>query len=270
MKKILTSLFVSISILLNAPMVSATDINTNPVFDTTNLNMGIIAISYDADNDSKLKVMIEKEEKRVTYYLKSDGIVENFPLQFGNGEYKISVLKNIEGDKYRYISTKNLALDLADDKRIYLNSIQNINWNGSMDTIKKAEELTKDLKSDSQKIDTIYQYVLDSISYDYERVGNLGKDYLPNIDNILASGKGICYDYSSVFAAMLRSVGIPAKLVKGYSSNITGYHAWNEIYNSETEKWITIDTTYDVQMKEANVKYSIEKVNSQYKKVFEY
>ena len=42
---------------------------------------------------------------------------------------------------------------------------------------------------------------------------------------------------------MLRSQGIPTKLVKGYSDNVDGYHAWNEVYINE--EWITIDTTLD-------------------------
>ncbi|MGN7382731.1 transglutaminase-like domain-containing protein [Paenibacillus sp. SAFN-117] len=53
----------------------------------------------------------------------------------------------------------------------------------------------------------------------------------------------MCYGYSSLFAAMLRSVGIPAKLVMGHSQYVTEYHAWNEVYlNNE---WVTIDTTID-------------------------
>lgn len=61
--------------------------------------------------------------------------------------------------------------------------------------------------------------------------------YVPNPDSALAAGKGICYDYASLFAAMCRSQSIPARLVIGYADpNI--YHAWNEVYTEETG-WIT-------------------------------
>jgi len=93
---------------------------------------------------------------------------------------------------------------------------------------------------------------------------------LPNIDKTLTSGKGICYDFSSVFAAMLRSQGIPVKLVKGYTTNVEGYHAWNEVYNSETGEWIVVDTTYDVVIKDAGRAVSMAKETANYSKVYEY
>jgi len=34
---------------------------------------------------------------------------------------------------------------------------------------------------------------------------------------------------------MLRSVGVPAKMVKGYTTNFKEYHAWNEVYVND--KW---------------------------------
>ncbi len=270
MKKLLVSFIISAAILLNISATYATDLKPASPFNMEKLDSGIVTVSYQADKNSKLKVMIEKSGKKITYNLRGDGMVESFPLQLGDGEYKVSVLQNIEGNKYRYISTENIKLDLEDDKKVYLASVQNINWNSKMTAIKKAAELTKGLKTDSQKINVIYQYLVNNISYDYDKLATLNSDYLPNIDRTLASGRGICYDYASTFAAMLRSQGIPAKLVKGYSPDVDGYHAWNEIYNSETGKWMTVDSTYDAQMKAAKVKYTMVKNSSKFTKVYEY
>lgn len=60
---------------------------------------------------------------------------------------------------------------------------------------------------------------------------------------------GICYDYSSLFGSMLRSLGIPTKLVMGRKDDIEAYHSWNEVYLEDENKWVTIDTTYDAGMK---------------------
>ena len=47
----------------------------------------------------------------------------------------------------------------------------------------------------------------------------------------MESGKGICFDYASLMAGLLRSQGIPTKLVVGYSG--TAYHAWISVYLDE-------------------------------------
>lgn len=261
MRKLLVSICIGLAVMMNATFAAAA---TAPVFDTTGLNAGVVAIAYNSDSDKRLKVMVEKSGKSITYDLNNDGQTESFPLQMGDGQYRISVLENTSGTKYKYISTKEVNLDITDDKKIYLASVQNIRWNSDMETIKTASKLTKGLSTDTEKIKAIYNYVISNISYDYDKLAKLNKTYVPDIDNTTASGKGICYDYSSVFAAMLRSQGIPAKLTKGYSPNVEGYHSWNEVYNSDTGEWMVIDTTYDSQMKAANKKYSMEKKQSQY------
>lgn len=64
--------------------------------------------------------------------------------------------------------------------------------------------------------------------------------YVPDPDQTLSSGKGICFDYASLAAAMLRSQGIPAKVITGYVSGGAVYHAWNMIYLKESG-WITVE-----------------------------
>ena len=62
--------------------------------------------------------------------------------------------------------------------------------------------------------------------------------YLPDPDSTLESKTGICFDYASLAAAMLRSQEIPCKLITGYVDEI--YHAWNMIYFEEYG-WITVE-----------------------------
>ena len=69
---------------------------------------------------------------------------------------------------------------------------------------------------------------------------------------------------------MLRSQGIHAKLVKGYTPNATGYHAWNEVYDSKAKKWLIVDTTYDLQVIPKNKKVTMSKSANDYSKVYEY
>lgn len=265
MRKLLIALLIVFIFTTNILIVNAT---VTPVFDTAETAAGVVAISY--SSDVRLKVKVEKSGKSVTYDLKNDGTTEYYPLQFGEGSYKVSVYKNITGTTYQNVKSETINLDMDDAKKVYLASVQNITWDKDMKAIKKAGELTKGLKTDREKINAIYKYLISNITYDYDKLKTLESTYLPDIDNTIAKGKGICYDYSSTFAAMLRSLGIPAKLVKGYTPTVNGYHAWNEIYMSDTGKWITVDSTYDAQMRSAKRKYKMEKSEDQYKKVYEY
>jgi transglutaminase-like putative cysteine protease len=270
MKKVFAAGILAAAVLLNISFASAESLGKSTSYNTANLSSGIIALAYDAQTDARLKVLVEKDGKRVSYDLKNDGTVESFPLQMGDGEYKVSILENVVDTKYRYISTEKVNLDLEDDRQVYLASVQNVNWTRDMVAIKKADELVKGLETDKQKIDVIYDYLVSNITYDYAKLKTLQSGYLPNIDNTITTKKGICYDYASLFASMLRSQGIPAKLVKGYATKVTGYHAWNEVYNRETGKWIIIDTTYDAEMKQHKAGYSMEKNAADYDKVYEY
>ena len=54
------------------------------------------------------------------------------------------------------------------------------------------------------------------------------KLYLPDPDETLETGKGICFDYAALMVTMLRSQRIPARLEIGYAGTV--YHAWISAY----------------------------------------
>ena len=55
----------------------------------------------------------------------------------------------------------------------------------------------------------------------------------------MTTGKGICFDYASLAASMLRSQGIPTRVIFGYVSPNGLYHAWNMFYTKESG-WVTV------------------------------
>ena len=61
------------------------------VIDQKDIDKGIVHISYVSPNKRRLKVIIEKGEGKYVYNLDEGGKVETYPLQMGNGTYKISV-----------------------------------------------------------------------------------------------------------------------------------------------------------------------------------
>lgn len=269
MRRLFLIIAIATMFLLNNVQVFAEN-TSKIIIDKDVINQGYIKVGYSSDNGHAVKIIIEKESKKYVYSLRTDGISENFPLQMGNGDYNISILENKEGNSYNVVYEKNVNVSLNDVKSVFLNPVQNINWNDSMKAIKKSKELTKNLKTEIEKITAIYNYIVSNFNYDYEKFRNLPSEYIPTIDDTLLSQKGICYDFSSLFASMLRSANIPTKLVKGYSVNVRGYHAWNEVYINSKNKWVTIDTSYDSQMKTAKVKYSMLKDGEQYSPINQY
>lgn len=236
--------------------------------DKSNLNNGTINVSL---NGKAGAVRITKGTEKYDHILKGN---DSIPLSLGNGDYTIQVLESVGGNKYKQIEKEVVTLKLANSNDVYLQSIQKINWNKDMNAVKKAKELTKDSKTDKEKIEAIYEYIISNIGYDYDIASKITagtiKDYSPVIDNVLKAQKGICYDYASLFAGMLRSLDIPTKLVMGNKNDVAEYHAWNQVYLQDTNEWITIDTTYDAGMKKGNAKVTMIKNASEYKIAKEY
>ena len=220
--------------------------NERAQIDFTNTkDTGTVKINVVAKTDKRVKVSIEKNDDRYNYDLKSDTTVESFPLQWGNGEYTVRVLIQSADSKYAVAVSTKYTLDLKDNKLPFVNSNQLVNFNKDTEIVKKAAELVKDEKVTLTKVEAIYKFVISSLEYDTKKAATVQSGYIPDVDKIINSGMGICFDYAAVFAAMLRSQGIPAKLVMGYvkvpDSKDPVYHAWNEFYHAEKGGWFKIN-----------------------------
>lgn len=245
MKKIKIMIFSFIMILALTTAAYGADIykGSKSEIDASNVNDGYVKVRYLKETTKKLKVIIENSSVQYTYDLNNKGEFDTYPLQMGDGSYKIKVFENIDGNKYASKQTVTVNVKLVNQNAPYLISSQMINFNDESEVVKKAQELTKDKTTDIEKIDAIYDYVISNITYDNEKARTVKSGYLPVVDDILKSNKGICYDYSSVLASMLRSQNIPTKLVTGYASHLSVYHAWNEVYTEETG-WIKLNEMY--------------------------
>ncbi|MBN2487295.1 MAG: transglutaminase domain-containing protein [Bacteroidales bacterium] len=96
----------------------------------------------------------------------------------------------------------------------------------------------------------IYNWITTNIQYDvkaYKKFDYTGKP----IGKILDTRKGLCYDYSGLFTAMCRSVGIEAYSIAGYNKSFTYYkgkpflraeHTWNVFYTGSS--WHIVDATW--------------------------
>jgi hypothetical protein len=208
------------------------------LLDCSALSEGYVALS--AQDENRLKFQVSLEGESYTYDLPSDGTPAVFPLNMGSGTYQFQLLRCVGGTKYARVWETSRGVTLADEFVPFLVPSQMVNYNGKSACVAKAWELTKTCSSDVDVAAAIYAYLVNSISYDDAKASSVEQGYLPDPDTTLETGKGICFDYAALAAAMLRSQGIPCQLITGYVGQQELYHAWNRFYVQE-QGWITAE-----------------------------
>lgn len=216
----------------------------NARVDISSIGDGVVRVKYPHESGLKIKVKIALGSSSYMYSHYSVSGYETYPLQMGNGNYTITVYENVGGTSYTAAAKFDVTLN--DSSNVFLNSIQLIDWNSSTNAVLKAREIASAYGSDEAKARAIHDFLAIHMQYDAAKASTIASGYIPDINEVYGSGYGICYDFASTYAAMLRSVGIPTKLVMGYSSNVTGYHAWNKVYLNGS--WVVVDNSYDSQV----------------------
>jgi transglutaminase-like putative cysteine protease len=244
-----------------APVVVTADM---PLIDTSKASQGIVTINY--SGTAKARLEVRKGDAKYYYNLYKGQ--ENFPLQLGSGQYTITVFENTTDNRYRAADRSIIDVSISTANSVFLASVQEIKWSEQSLATAKARQLTSSLSTDREKFEAIYRFVVANVDYDTPKLATLTSTYLPSIDQTLTSGKGICYDHASLMAAMLRSLGIPAKLVKGYASTVQGYHAWNEVYVDG--QWLIVDASVDAQRRARGAEITMIKSSDVYKKTLEF
>lgn len=197
--------------------------------DISNTAEGYLCARY-AGSASRIKIfIITPDEVKYTYDLTAADDWAVLPLTGGNGVYQIEVYENVEGTSYSTLFKEpSLSVSLNDEFRPFLYPNQYTWFTADSETVKKAAELAQNADSDLDVITNVYNFTIGTIVYDNDKAAEAETGalagYLPDVDQVLESGKGICFDYAAVMTAMLRSQGIPVKLEIGYSGE--AYHAW--------------------------------------------
>ena len=106
-----------------------------------------------------------------------------------------------------------------------------------------AVKVTEGKSAPLDKTRAIYDYVFTTMRYDKTGTGWGRGDVLYACD----AKKGNCTDFHSLFIAMARSQGIPARFEIGFplpadkhSAEIAGYHCWADFFEPQ-HGWIPVD-----------------------------
>ena len=213
----------------------AAEENDKAVIDYSNASDGYVMVRYHQVTSNDLMVLIDSPNGEQYSYMLHPGEYEVFPLTEGDGQYSVTVCEQIDNLKFKVVIRAHMDVALANPLSPFLRPSQHVNYNKDSAAVKKAGEVTSGTQDLIGDISAVYSFVINNISYDEQLAQTVESGYLPDVDAVLASGKGICFDYAALMTAMLRSLGIPTKLVFGYTGEF--YHAWISVY-SEEEGWI--------------------------------
>lgn len=223
---------------LRLPEASGTETYRNEdgsiILDVSHTGNGYLMIKD--TSDKKVQIQITNPDGEMyPYPLKDGGAYEAFPLTGGNGNYTVKVLENISGDEYAVGLSQSVPVELSDEFQPFLYPNQYTEYSADSETVKFGEQLAGSAGSDLEYVQEVYNYVIQNITYDTAFAENTPVNYIPDPDQTLRSKKGICFDYASLMTALLRSQGVPTKLVTGYSGK--AYHAWISVYLRE-QGWV--------------------------------
>ena len=210
--------------------------------DYSNAADGYVMVKYTATTDKSVRVKIQGPGGVDDQYrLSTNGQWDVFPL-INNGAYTVSVFEQVQpnDNKYASVVSANVDVKLSSEFAPYLRPNQFVNFNANSKCVQAAAGLVGgDVIT---TVGNVYNWVIDNITYDKVLAQNVQSGYVPNLDAVFTSKKGICFDYSSLMTAMLRSQGIPTRLVIGYAGD--AYHAWISVHSDKTG-WINNVIQFD-------------------------
>ena len=211
--------------------------------DLSRTNLGLVSININNVHAEKMRITLH--EQSVDYENHKDALTRNYypgtyPLTQGPGLYILTIYAAIEPEgSFKSIYSIRINAEF-DEIEPYRHSNTSSLFTRSSPLAKEARKLTDNIKNEEEKVHKIASFINENFVYDrayYIETGELG-----DADLFYERRLGVCYHYSTVFVAMLKSIGIPARQIRGDATdneNNTIYHSWTEYYLDG--EWKTID-----------------------------
>ena len=179
---------------------------------------------------------------------------------------------NYESDERRTLLDVKFKAEVKNTEAKWLLSTPSVNYKNAPLACEKALDLTKNCKTDAEKITAVFNWVAKNIKYDYARAKEMDKAQAAaaantnkeksvsclidekngthtktpdpketgyknqnqlDLDIIMTKKTGICNHKATLMAGMLRSIGVPCKVVTGTMKGEG--HAWVAV-NPQTGK----------------------------------
>lgn len=237
------------------PEADGTETLGNPpvTLDISNKEQGYMIVQADT-SASRINIQMTGPDGVVYSYFVDSNEDAVIPFTGGNGSYQILCYQQISGDRYAAVSSSTVEISLENPFLPFLYPNQYVNFTPESEACILAQSMLPEDASDLDALNAIYNYVISNTTYDEEKAEDIEAGYLPDIDETLDTGTGICFDYAALMTAMLRARDIPCKLQIGYTGDIK--HAWIDVYirskgwvnqavSFDGESWSRMDPTFE-------------------------
>ena len=226
--------------------------------DVLTANQGYVTVGYVGEKCSydRLKFQVRKGDETYNYDFLPLEKPMRVPVNMGHGHYLFRVMERVEGSQYAQVMAFERNVKLISRFVPYTIPTVFCDYDVQGPCVRMARYVTAGCTTELDALSAVTNWTAGHVSYDYEKASSLfGKSgYVPKQDQTLKERKGICFDYASMEAAMLRSLDIPCKVVTGYVNEKT-YHSWVVAYADG--KWRRRDPTFISVLSKAGSKVSL-------------
>ena len=185
----------------------------------------------------------QKINKNLIEPVSNSNFVRDLPIVLRDS-FQIKVVRVPESEEKRAPN----SIKPRQKEIIYYNGVTlDYGIKSSNDINHTAKNITRGKTSDMSKAHAIYTWVGRNLTYDDNKARAIMRGNYKTDSGARAAfntGKGICFDYSCLYVAMSRDLGLKVRLITGEGFNGREWvpHAWNQVYVDGN--WINIDTTF--------------------------
>lgn len=189
---------------------------------------GYITVRY--CSEKPLKLLLEKDTKDIAYVLSNKNEPQVIPLGEGEGTYTFTVGEHLRAYSYVVLETVELEVEFTSEEMPFLIPSIACPYSSESESVRCAEKIAVLSTDKKDFVENVMRWIDRSISYDENMAATPPVNYYSDPDKTFLEGKGVCIDTATLAAAMLRSQGVPTKIVTGYIKGVDKLHAWNMIY----------------------------------------
>jgi hypothetical protein len=231
--------------------------------DLSLLDKGYLYVKYDGPKE-ELRFEIYKDandSKPPLYAYPREKGWQGYALPFGPGNYTLFTYALDDGTEIAQpenITTFSFTAEFAEEEPYRYRNAYSYFDEGSLAVtysaylIAEEEQTQGHVLTDADKTELIMEFINGNITWDYPLLEQIETGtqpfYFPDSDATLTTEKGLCSDWASLAAVMLKSSGVPTRIHDGYLLKPTekgtkelSYHTWLTVYYEGS--WHMFDPT---------------------------